>query len=77
MIYVINHPNDATVITGTTPQEIAQTLRNARNWPANRYKIIGPTTTTSPPGAVDSGWGYAIKNADGSVTLEPMPTGSG
>lgn len=71
------HPTDAISIMDATPEGLAKALRGDRNWPANRYKIIGPPTSTSPPGSVDHCWGYAVKNADGSVTLEPVPAGPG
>jgi len=70
MSYSINHPTDATSITAATPKELAQCLRSAHNWPEGHYKIIGPPTTASPPGSIDHCWGYAIKNADGSVDVE-------
>jgi hypothetical protein len=38
MPYIIMHPTDAISITGATPEELTNTLRGARNWPANRYK---------------------------------------
>jgi hypothetical protein len=74
MTYSIKHSTDATSIMDATPEGLAKALRSNRIWPATRYKIIGPPTTTSPPGAIDHCWGYVIKNADGSVKLEPVPT---
>jgi hypothetical protein len=64
LTYATPHPNDRSLCTGYSPEEVRRSLQAAWDWPEGRYKIIEASSPSLPPC-----WGVAIKGPDGTVEL--------
>jgi hypothetical protein len=69
--YCIVHPSQPAFISAFSPEGVGQFLMTSGNWPAGRYvirmRVHGPTSSD----ASDPVWGYAIKDSNGDVLVEP------
>jgi hypothetical protein len=70
--YWIAHPDETAFISALSPEGVGHSLMTAEGWPVGRYLIRVHWHGISPTVPDDRPWGYAVKDRDGEVRIEPV-----